>query len=67
MPASPTPATPAPATVSSLPAQSAVQSRPPPLPSEQSPTWLLERPANAARRRRLNRAVCCQRVLGFTQ
>eukprot|EP00965_Chrysotila_dentata_P246765 6207361-Pleurochrysis_carterae.AAC.1 len=32
--------------------------------SELSPTWLLERPANAARRRRLNRNTC-QRVLNL--
>eukprot|EP00965_Chrysotila_dentata_P257213 6212810-Pleurochrysis_carterae.AAC.3 len=35
-----------------------------PPPPDQSPTWLLERPANATRRRRLNRAGC-QQLLGL--
>eukprot|EP00965_Chrysotila_dentata_P262867 6214693-Pleurochrysis_carterae.AAC.2 len=35
-----------------------------PPPPEQSPTWLLERPAKATRRRRLNRAGC-QRLSGL--
>eukprot|EP00965_Chrysotila_dentata_P055766 1849579-Pleurochrysis_carterae.AAC.1 len=46
------------------PSVPATPQTPLPPPPEQSPTWLLERPANAARRRRLNRTGC-QRVLGL--
>ena len=48
----------------SAPATLTAQPQPQLLSPEQSPTWLLERPANAARRRRLNRSGC-QRPLGL--